>query len=277
MKLGVTYIVFDGIELLEHSIKQIREHVDYVNVIYQERSWFGSPIHAEELRTLNRLKGSNLIDDLTKFTAFSPIQVKSPQAIMRAKGYEKAKRQLGLDMSRKKGCTHYLCMDVDEFYISDQFAAAKSEIIKKGYSQTAVRFINYVNTPTMHRGYDPNRVPFICKINGTSKMTPAFFVKCDPTRGITGGKAGNHEFKPAEITMHHMETVRKNLLLKYSSTTRAVFKRAKTNELVKSIKSVSESQPTVNFNKIIFPALGSIKLTKCENIFNIPYDMWTIK
>jgi hypothetical protein len=274
MKLGVTYIVFDGIELLEHSIRQIRPHVDYVNVIYQEISWFGSTIQKEDLQTLNLLKRSNLIDDLTKFTNFSPIREKTPAGIARAKGYERSKRQLGLDMALKKGCTHYLCMDVDEFYKTDEFARAKATIDNNGYTRTAVRFINYVNTPTMHRGYDPNRVPFICKIDMTSKMTPAFFVKCDPTRGITGGKSGNHEFKPVEVTMHHMETVRKDLLLKYNSTTRAVFKRSKTDELVKSIKTVNEASSSFSFNKIIFPGLNSIKLTKCENIFNIPYESW---
>jgi hypothetical protein len=277
MKLGVTYIVFDGIELLEHSIRQIRPHVDYVNVIYQEISWFGSTIQKEDLQTLNLLKRSNLIDDLTKFTNFSPIRDKSLTGITKAKSYERAKRQLGLDMSLTRGCTHYLCMDVDEFYISDEFAEAKSQIIKMEYVQTAVRMINYVNIPTIHRGYDSNRVPFICKITRASKMTPSFFVKCDPTRGITGGPSGRYEFKPTEITMHHMETVRKNLLLKYDSTTRAVFKRSKTNELVQSIKSVNESKPTFNFNKIIFPGLGQIKLTKCENVFDIPYGEWTIK
>lgn len=274
MKLGAAYIVFDGIELLEHSIKQIRSHVDHVVVIYQNSSWFGAPFNNQDLITLKRLQGMGLINELVAFTDFVPIRDKTPQGIMRAKSYERAKRQFGLNLCLKRGCTHYLCMDVDEFYITEQFANAKSEIIKMGYTQTAVRLINYVNTPTFHRGYDAIRVPFICRIDASSKMTPSFFVKCDPTRGITGAGRSKHEFTPSVITMHHMETVRKNLNLKYASTTRAVFKRGKTDELIKSIKSVKESNQSINFNRIIYPALNSVKLTKCENIFEIPYQEW---
>jgi hypothetical protein len=71
-----------------------------------------------------------------------------------------------------------------------------------------------------------------------------------------------------------METVRKNLKLKYSSTTRAVFKRDKINELVSNIKSINKSSEKINFNKIIFPGTSNVSLTHCENIFNIPYDKW---
>ena len=34
MKLGVSYNLFDGEELLESSIKSIRDNVDYVSVVY---------------------------------------------------------------------------------------------------------------------------------------------------------------------------------------------------------------------------------------------------
>ncbi len=274
MKLGVAYIVFDGIELLEHSIRQIRPHVDHINVIYQNHSWFGTPISKEDLIKLKSLTSARLIDELTLFNDFSPIRVKNHQGIMKAKGYERTKRQLGLSITLNRGCTHYLCMDVDEFYKSEEFAKAKSEIISKGYDQTAVRLINYVNVPIVHRGYDSIRVPFICRIDRSTKMTPSFFVKCDPTRGLTSASKNKHEFAPSIITMHHMETVRKNLTLKYDSTTRAVFARARTSELVDSIKNVNEKSSNFSFKKIIFPGLNSIKLIQCENIFNIPYQKW---
>ena len=38
MKLGCSWNVFDGEELLEGSIKQIRQHVDYVSVSQQNVS-----------------------------------------------------------------------------------------------------------------------------------------------------------------------------------------------------------------------------------------------
>lgn len=128
MKLGVSYIVFDGIELLEHSIKQIRKHVDYVQVIYQSTSWFGHSIKNEDLVTLNSLKIKGLVDELTKFQDFVPLKDSLTNSISKAKVYEKTKRELGLKSALRRGCTHYLCMDVDEFYQEEQFAAAKAEI-----------------------------------------------------------------------------------------------------------------------------------------------------
>jgi len=271
MKLGVSYIVFDGVELLEHSIKQIRGHVDFLQVIYQDQSWFGHPIPSESLAELDKLKRRGLIDSLIKFTQFKPVQ---PGSAFRSKAYERAKRQLGLRSCLSAGCTHYLCMDVDEFYIEDEFKKAKETVSVKRYTSTAVRFINYVNHPTLHRGYDSNSVPFICKIGPNSKMDSKFFTKCDPTRGIIPTGGGTHLFKPSDITMHHMETVRKNLSLKYRSTTRALFNRSKTNELVSNIKSVKEDTKMFSFNKIIYPKTPGTQLKKVDNIFNIPYQRW---
>jgi len=274
MKLGVSYIVFDGIELLEHSIKQIRKHVDHVQVIYQTSSWFGHPLKPEDLIALNSLKMRGVIDELTRFVDFVPLKDALANSIAKAKSYEKKKRELGLKSALKKGCTHYLCMDVDEFYQEDQFVAAKSEIEKNDYGLTAVRFINYVNLPTLHRGYDPSRVPFICKIGESSFMTSRFFVKCDPTRGIASPVKTTHEFDAEKITMHHMESIRKDLKTKYAATTRAIFKRSNVDTLIENIKRATHSRPELDFKKIIFPALGKIRLVTCENLFKIPHEEW---
>jgi hypothetical protein len=271
MKLGVSYIVFDGVELLEHSIKQIRRHVDFLQVIYQDQSWFGRSISPESVLELEKLKRKGLIDSLIKFTQFIPVQ---PGAAFRSKTYERAKRQMGLQSCLTAGCTHYLCMDVDEFYIEEEFKSAKEIISVKGYTSTAVKFINYVNYPTLHRGYDSSSVPFICKIDLNSKMDSKFFIKCDPTRGIIPVGESTHQFKGSEISMHHMETVRKDLRLKYESTTRALFIRSKTNELVSNIKSVREDTEVFGFNKIIYPKSSKVRLKKVDNIFNIPYERW---
>ncbi len=41
MKLGVSYNLFDGEELLEKSILSIRENVDYISVVFQMVSNLG--------------------------------------------------------------------------------------------------------------------------------------------------------------------------------------------------------------------------------------------
>lgn len=274
MKLGVTYIVFDGAELLEHSIRQIKSHVNYINVIYQNVSWFGVPLPKEDLAILQNLLKTKQIDELVLFSSFVPLKDKSLSSVMKAKSYETAKRQAGLALCLRRGCTHYLCMDSDEFYESNQFANAKAEIIKNNYVQTASKFINYVNTPTLHRGYGAGYVPFICKISQAAKMGAKFFLKCDPTRGISGITGKSHEFTTTGLVMHHMETVRRDLLLKYNSTTRGLMDRKRTAELVAIIGKIDERSTSFDFKKIIFPKSGHGKLTSCKNIFNIPYQKW---
>ena len=40
MKIGACYMVFDGEELLEFSIKSIRNSIDFISVTYQDFSYF---------------------------------------------------------------------------------------------------------------------------------------------------------------------------------------------------------------------------------------------
>lgn len=278
MKLGISYTVFDGIELLEYSIKQIREHVDFIHVAYQDISWFGLPILQEDRETLDRLHRKKLIDSLEKFSNFKNLGKVDTRKIGTSKLFERKKRQFGLNACLNKGCTHFMSMDVDEFYKAGEFAAAKQMIIDEDLSLTSCRFINYVNLPIYHRGYDTATVPFICKIGSKSKMVKGFFTRCDPTRGMTKMVKGKNLKIPSNvITMHHMETVRKDLYRKYSSTTRSIFQRNKTAQLVNSIKSVGPKVKKIDFKKIIFPSLKTIALEECDNFFKIPYSTWINK
>jgi len=274
MKLGISYTVFDGVELLESTIKQIRHHVDFIHVAYQKRSWFGHSMNSGDMEQLNRLVKLKLIDSLEEFKDFKVIKPEG-RGVIQSKQFETLKRQMGLNTCLRNQCTHFISSDVDEFYKTDEFKVAKDLIVKENISLSSCRFINYVKDPTYHRGYDGATVPFICKITQASKMDRRFFTRCDPTRGITKTVPGKDlQMDPKLITMHHMETVRKNLHKKYQATTRAIFKRDKTNQLVNNIRLVNENNTQVNFDKIIFPSLGKMNLTKVDNIFNIPYQNW---
>jgi hypothetical protein len=63
-KLGIGYNCFgDSIELLEASIKTIKNVADYVVVVYQDVSNFGNKSPVEQLPILQKLKNLRLIDD----------------------------------------------------------------------------------------------------------------------------------------------------------------------------------------------------------------------
>lgn len=66
-KWGVSYSVFDGEELLEASLRNIRPHVDYINVIWQKESWYGAPANADLYPLLLKLKDAGLIDELIEY------------------------------------------------------------------------------------------------------------------------------------------------------------------------------------------------------------------
>lgn len=274
-KLGATYIVFDGVELLESSISCIRESVDFICVVYQKTSWFGAKIKKEDLDELHELKSRGLIDSLIEFSSFAPIYGASTKSkISKAKGYETAKRDASLNECLKNGCTHYICLDVDEFYDPETFKEAKEYIYDNEVHYSACKYLNYV-TPTLHRGLSAMYVPFICRITKTSRNGKRFFVRTDPTRGVyTAHAVKTMAFNSNKIIMHHMETVRKDIYRKYESTTRLNLNRSKIKELSHIIDSVDDSQSNIRFNRIIYEASREFKLIKTKNKFNIRYTEW---
>lgn len=90
-KFGVSYSIFDGEELLEASIKQIRGCVDYINVVYQLKSWYGDKANENLLPLLNNLKNKGLIDELIEF---------KPDFSLEAWQNETNKRNLGLSAAK---------------------------------------------------------------------------------------------------------------------------------------------------------------------------------
>ena len=64
MKLGISYNLFDGEELLESSIKSVRNSTDHINVIYQKISNWGEPCSKNLEDLLSDLVKRKLIDKI---------------------------------------------------------------------------------------------------------------------------------------------------------------------------------------------------------------------
>lgn len=223
MKLGVSYNLFDGEELLEYSIKNIRPEAYYINVIYQKKSYYGNNASSNIENLLFNLKHRGLIDevylydkDISKFNTIQEI--------------ETDKRNIGYIMAKKFGCTHHLSMDVDEFYETDKLSNAKKYIMDNNISLSACSIIEYLKNPKYKLfGYtfSPSEnynfyVPFIVKIGNNNEQYAYLqdFFPClvDPTRKFNpSGRF--YLFETHKIAMHHMCTVRKNLVKKYTNST----------------------------------------------------------
>lgn len=211
MKLSASYNLWDCEYLIEESIRQIRCEVDYISIVYQTVSNFGRYNDFDYLKFLIRLLNDGLIDD---FESYKPNITLPPQA------NEIIKRNIGIKMALKKGCTHHISMDSDEFYLPSQFKNAKELIISENLNSTSVGIQTYWKS-AMFRFREPENymVSFIDKINDKSAYyyNAPYYCMVDPTRRI--GKAvdsGNYKILPTSLVeMHHMSYVRKDIMQKY--------------------------------------------------------------
>lgn len=105
-------MVFDGEELLPFAVKAIRPAVNHISVTYQTTSYFGNPARSDLLHTLKQCD----VDELIHY---------EPDLTLHPKENELKLRNIGLEASKRAGCTHHISSDVDEFYIASQLETAK--------------------------------------------------------------------------------------------------------------------------------------------------------
>lgn len=206
MKLGVTYNVFDGIELLEPSIKSVINSVDYINIVYQTISNYGE--FYDNLDLLNKLKNDGLINKLIHY---------KPNIQLSPKQNETIKRNIGLDDLRDNNCSHFMNLDVDEFYKTNELDYAKDIILKNNYDATIVQNIRYYKYPTVEilnflNGY----VDFAPLIYSTKYNLGSYgWSLVDPSRQINIKNV--HTFSVDEVVMHHMAYIRKDIRKKFNN------------------------------------------------------------
>ena len=224
MKLGVSYNVFDGEELLGPSIRLIREQVDYISVVYQVKSNYNNPCSDYLLDHLIQLKSIGLIDEFLEYTPKIFSLKYMPKIFSRDsnKGSynELEKRNIGLNLSRINGCNHHMNMDCDEFYVPEQFLHMKKVIIEHGCELGICHFQNYYKDSIYLIKSPPNNfVPTIFKILDNTEFIyrlKGFPVRVDPTR-----RTNNKNpiiFDQSEVQMHHMSLVRENLRAKFTNS-----------------------------------------------------------
>lgn len=226
MKLGVAYNVFDAEELLESSILSVRSAVDYVCVVYQTKSNFGEDCNPGLVQLLNNLQKKELIDEVKHYTPriftqqekealVSPNASKkelsgSSEHIGEQFFNELTKRELGRQMCQAVGCTHFMSMDTDEFYHTEQLQKVKELCERNDYDATACRMRILFKEPIYeYFPYDNmNAVSLIYKITASSfKLAAPYPVLLDPTRRIENPQRF-FLFDRSIIEMFHMSFVR---------------------------------------------------------------------
>lgn len=271
MILGASYNFFNGEEHLRASVRSIRNEVDHISVVYQKVSNRGNLISEEALDALSDLQHEGLIDSLCLY---------EPDLFKPAVENERIKRQIGIDVARSEGMTHFLSIDADEFYRDKELRAAKDFIEKNRILNTSVYSYMHILTPNW-RARDCTNVSFITKLTKRTMIRKTYFVgSVDPTRRIvTPGPLSiycsfppfwrNHyHFDDNVISMYHMNLVRKDGLrskFNNSSTNNELFFRDLENLFCNWVPG----------DTFIFPGKGRLGVKFVENEFNTwtPDDM----
>ena len=255
MILGVSYNLFDGEELLEGSIKQIRDQVDYISVVYQTKSNFGNPADSNLVPLLQDLKSRGLVDTLYLY---------EPSTI---DGFnnEVTKRNIGLDLSRKASCTHHMSMDSDEYYTAEEFKYMKDRVEEKDADAAYCKMQSYYKT--WEYALDPPEeyyVATIYKIKDNAKFVFQYpcVVLVDPTRRMS--KVNNPlVFDRQNVQMHHGSYIRNDVRSKLvNSSSRAAF--------VNDIDKIVNYYNTWEYpNKVLWGGNAKeLTVVKVKNLFN---------
>ena len=158
--IAAIYNVYDGEEWLERSINRIRGHVDIVIAISSFRSNWGEEYFGG-VRECDRLKELGLIDI---HECINPIG-KDP--------YKKElyKRNYGLLLAKDRKYSHFILMDCDELYNSDQFKYAKDYVVSKDFDASVCEIRTYFKYEyLMYENLENYHVPFIHKLHNRTKL-----------------------------------------------------------------------------------------------------------
>lgn len=301
MKLGVCYNVFDCEELLESSIKSVRNQVDHICVVYQTTSNFGEKSNPYLIKLLNHLKSKKLIDSLIDY---------QPKIFTKKEKYnlcaetshelqndtdkrhvpdqfcnELTKREIGRKDCLKHGMTHFLSMDCDEFYKESELTYAKKFIFDNKIESSVCRMRIYGKYPTIEYLMDnQNAVPFIhaCREDKPFKLateypmvdysiSPPHPIALDPTRKLSNFRINTyHFFSRDKIEMHHMTFVRKNIEKKLRNTSN----KNDYGQVTDFLKQWNEIKPDTL--KVLHPHQHARKIftnaVLVNNIFNVDIE-----
>lgn len=259
MKLAAIFNVWDGEELLEQAIINVRPLVDVVIVTWQQLSNAGN-VNPELWVVLRKVEKLGLVD---YFQNFTPGTGKSLIYT------ESRKRSGALQIAKEFECSHYIFIDVDEFYDQRQFLTAKKYIEQNEVFNSFCKMYTYFLKPTWRLNpMEQYHVPFIQKITtksrvGTMKVMDRWSFSVDPTRAPSP-EGKTIIFEPEQLVMHHYSWVRKNLeqKLRNSSANDNTAFSFQVDTLLMECKNFKNDGRALPYYK-------NYTITEVDNIFNL--------
>lgn len=216
MRLAACYTVFNGLELLENAIKQIREEVDEIIICWQKTSNTGN-ISADVEAFIKKFEGLHNYH----------IVFFEPKPGVFTKENEQAKHQLMIDKAKELDCTHFLLSATDHFYKKDEFSAAKKEVLSLDFDVTFTKMYTYYKLPTWQlTPIEDYFMPFICKLYPDTRIDRAKTFPYNEIRvdqSVQVRPCGNWNiFQEDEIMLHHFSMIRDDVKNKFSNAAASV-------------------------------------------------------
>jgi len=265
MRLGVAYNLFDGDEMIVHSIRNLRPYVDYIVVVLQETSNFGNKNNRLGKLQAN-LINEGLVNDFYWYTPDLEYDESGKINVDNGLNNEIIKRNIGLSLCRNNGCDTFMTIDCDELYDTNQFVWAKKDFEDGGYDTSFSQMRTFYKHPTIEL-FPPESyyAPLFYKIHKDTKFSFSFVnpypVEIDPTRRVKAGYS--RIYTRDEIEMYHYAYVRHNLRSKVDNSSSQMSdenKDAVCNHF-DNFKSVDEGA--------LFIGMTRHPLREVENKFNI--------
>lgn len=202
----------DTLELLPYAINNHLEFCDGVVVVWSMTSNHG----AVDKRMLEFVATHNYQNVL--FHQAEPIKKLKPLF------NETRKRNIGLDVARKEGYTHFFLSDADELYLPEKVAQDKKLFEEPQINGLVCRLMVYLGKPTL-ACEDHTLVPFIHKLRKETKAGrfqhyPFTYDKkrishIDPSRRLNETKG----IIMSDTIMHHMSYIRTDINMKINNST----------------------------------------------------------
>ena len=195
-KFGGSYMTLYGSETIRKSIEENRKILDYICVIHQTETLFGTSCLDEQkmFEELNKLKSEKLIDDIIVCNKYADETV--TQFIIR-------KRNIGLNLCKVNSCDYIVPLDADEIYLKE----SKDFVLNNDFDTYYTSIKTYYCDPSAFF-IDNYYVPFCYKVNSRTfyeKYDNSLIV--DPLRSM---KEDRFVLIPDQY-MHHY-SVTKNLI-----------------------------------------------------------------
>jgi len=248
MKLAALYTIFDGLELLKGSIKQIENDVDVIIIGWQKVS--------------NTFNESKEIEDYIKTLPSNYVLIEyKPQSNMIPNDNERMKHQQLLNKAKELECTHFMFLATDHYYKPKEFKKAKEKALD--YDVTTTKMFTYYKNPTWQlEPIEDYQMPFICKLYDNTKIdSNKYPVHTDPC--VRVNTCNNfYEFKEYEIMLHHYSVIRQDVELKFNNSAASI--RWSKKDIEQFIKEYNEAK----INDSISYFKGR-KLIEVDNYFTL--------